>query len=182
MESSSEEIYLTDVVREFRRMKQLADRALARVSDEEFFRQLDPESNSLALLVKHLAGNNRSRWTDFLTTDGEKPDRRRDAEFEREPNDTRDSLMERWELGWRTLLDSLAALKPEDLTKTVTIRGEPLRVIEAVDRALAHQAYHVGQIVLLAKHFRWSEWESLSVPRRRSSGGAAANDPSERTP
>jgi uncharacterized damage-inducible protein DinB len=173
---SSAEIYLADVRREFARLKHLADAALARVSDEEFFRPLDPESNSLACLVKHLAGNNRSRWSDFLTTDGEKPDRRRDAEFEREPEDTRPALMARWEQGWRTLLDSLAALTPADLTKTVTIRGEPHTVVEAIDRALSHQAYHVGQIVFLAKHFRWSTWESLSVPRRRRDPAAAASD------
>jgi uncharacterized damage-inducible protein DinB len=176
MTPSSAEIYLADVRREFTRLKHLADTALARVSDEEFFRPLDPESNSLACLVKHLAGNNRSRWTAFLTTDGEKPDRHRDAEFEREPEDTRPSLMARWEQGWDTLLGSLAALTPADLTKTVTIRGEPHTVVEAIDRALSHQAYHVGQIVFLAKHFRWSAWESLSVPRRRTDRASAASN------
>lgn len=167
MAGKSDEIYLAEVVREFRRLKRLADTALDRVSDEEFFRQIDPESNSLALIVKHLAGNNRSRWTDFLTSDGEKPDRRRDQEFERESGDTRAALMARWDEGWRTLLDSLSALGPEDLTKTVTIRSEPLTVTEAITRALSHQAYHVGQIIFLAKHFRSTDWQSLSIPRRR---------------
>lgn len=174
--ATSGAIYLAEVVREFGRLKRLADAALGRVSDEEFFRQLDPEANSLACLVKHLAGNNRSRWTDFLTTDGEKPDRRRDAEFEREPGDTRDALMARWEEGWRILLDTLRGLTPDDLTKTVTIRGEALGVIEAITRALAHQAYHVGQIVFLAKHFRSTEWESLSVPRRRPDASAPESE------
>lgn len=159
--------YLQDALRTFRSYKNLADRALEQVSNDEFFIQIDSESNSLAIIVKHTAGNLRSRWTDFLTTDGEKSDRHRDTEFEL-IGDTRVSVMQAWESGWKTLFDNLEGLSPEDVARTVTIRGEPHTVIEAINRQLTHYAYHIGQIVFLAKHLRASEWKTLSVPRNQS--------------
>jgi hypothetical protein len=159
--------YLEETIREFRRLKDLADRGMAQVRDEEFFVTLDPESNSIAVIVKHMAGNMRSRWTDFLTSDGEKPDRKRDSEFEIEVRDSKESLLKRWENGWRFLFDAVTPLKPEDLNKTVLIRGEPHSVIQAINRQLTHYAYHVGQIVFLAKHFVGERWQTLSVPRRK---------------
>lgn len=159
--------YLGDVVRTFRNYKKLAERAIEQVSDEEFFRQIDPEANSIAVLVKHIAGNLHSRWRDFLITDGEKPDRHRDTEFEL-INETREELMHFWETGWQTLFDSVEPLTVEDFARTVTIRGEPHSVPEAINRQLSHYASHIGQIVLLAKHYRSAEWKTLSVPRNRS--------------
>lgn len=159
--------YRDDAIRSFRSYKRLAERALEQVSDDEFFLQIDEESNSLAVMVKHIAGNQRSRWRDFLTSDGEKPDRHRDTEFEL-IDDTRESLKAFWETGWTTLFDALESLTPEDLEKTVTIRGEPHTVVEAINRQLMHYAYHIGQIVFLAKHLRASGWKTLSVPRNRS--------------
>jgi hypothetical protein len=161
------EIYLESALATFRHTKRLADGAAAQVTDEEFFRLLDPEANSIALVMKHMAGNMRSRWTDFLTSDGEKPDRRRDSEFEREGED-RGAVLEAWEAGWRLVFDTVGALRPEDLTRTVTIRGEPWHVVAAVNRQLEHYGYHAGQIVLLAKHFKSSAWRSLSIPRGQS--------------
>lgn len=149
-----------------------ADRALAQTADRAFFTQIDPESNSLAHLVKHLAGNARSRFTDFLTTDGEKPDRLRDEEFEVRPDDTRDALMAAWEAGWATLFATLDALVPDDLFREVRIRGEPHTVFGAIERQKEHYAYHVGQIVFLAKHLAGRTWAPLSIPR----GGSAAYD------
>jgi len=147
-------------------LKTLGDQALARLDDAELTKSLDPESNSVAVLVQHIAGNMRSRWTDFLTTDGEKPDRNRDAEFE--PGlTTKPQLMQRWEAGWRVLFGALDALKPEDLPRTVLIRGESLTVVDAINRQLVHYGQHVGQILFLAKHYKGRNWESLSVPRRR---------------
>lgn len=159
--------YRDDAVVSFRDYKKLAERALEQVSDEEFFATIDEEANSIALIVKHIAGNLRSRWTDFLTTDGEKPDRNRDTEFE-VIADTRESLMEFWNEGWQTLADAIEPLTPDDFAKTVTIRGEPYTVVAAINRQLSHYAYHIGQIVLLAKHFRSTEWKSLSIPKNRS--------------
>ncbi|MBX7055747.1 MAG: DUF1572 domain-containing protein, partial [Pyrinomonadaceae bacterium] len=159
--------YHADAVRSFRNYKKLAERAIEQVTDEEFFFLIDPEANSIAVIVKHIAGNLRSRWTDFLTTDGEKPDRDRDTEFEL-IEDTRESLMLMWEEGWQTLFDNFEPLTTDDYSRTVTIRGEPHTVVEAINRQLTHYAYHVGQITLLAKHFRSAEWTSLSVPRNRS--------------
>lgn len=159
--------YFSDVVRTFRNYQKLAERAIDQVSDEEFFRQIDPEANSIAVLVKHIAGNLHSRWRDFLATDGEKPDRNRDTEFEL-IDDTRDGLMQFWETGWQTLFDNVEPLTIEDLSRTVTIRGEPHSVPEAINRQLAHYASHIGQIVLLAKHYRSTEWKTLSVPRNHS--------------
>ncbi len=159
--------YHADIVRSFRSYKKLAERAAEQLSDEELFRQIDPESNSIALIVKHIAGNLHSRWRDFLTTDGEKPDRDRDTEFEL-LGDTRGSLMQLWESGWETLFGSLEVLTADDLTRTVTIRGEPHAVVEAINRQLTHYAYHIGQIVFLAKHLRSSGWSTLSIPRNKS--------------
>lgn len=159
--------YHRDALSSFRNYKKLAERAIEQISDEEFFATIDDESNSVALIVKHIAGNLRSRWTDFLTTDGEKPDRDRDTEFELIA-DTRDSLMKFWEVGWQTLFDAVEQLTSDDFSKMITIRGEAHYVVEAINRQLTHYAYHVGQIVFLAKHFRSKEWKTLSVPKNRS--------------
>jgi hypothetical protein len=160
--------YFAHAITAFRSLKTTADRALAQIDDAAFFRALDPESNSPALVVKHVAGNLRSRWTDFLTTDGEKPDRNRDTEFVTEGADSRVSLMRRWDAGWETLFATLAALTPADFGRTVTIRTEPHTVFDAIERQKTHYAYHVGQIVLLAKHLAGRNWKSLSVPRGQS--------------
>lgn len=159
--------YHADAVTSFRNYKKLAERAIEQVSDDEFFAAIDEEANSIAIIVKHIAGNLRSRWTDFLTSDGEKPDRKRDTEFEL-VDDTRQSLMKFWEDGWRILFDAIEPLTPDDFSRTITIRGEPHTIVEAINRQLTHYAYHVGQIVLLAKHFRSAEWKTLSVPKNRS--------------
>ena len=160
--------YLTTVLTEFRRYKQLGDGAMAQAEDDDLFATLDEEANSIAVIVKHLAGNLRSRWTDFLTTDGEKPDRHRDAEFVLDAGTTRSAVMAWWEDGWRRLFGALESLGPDDLLRTVHIRGEPHSVVRAIERALAHAAYHVGQIVLLAKHRRGAAWRSLSIPKGQS--------------
>ena len=141
---------------------------MAQVTDAQLVQALDSESNSIALIVKHMAGNMRSRWTDFLTTDGEKPDRNRDSEFEAPPA-TRAALMELWESGWRYVFAALEPLTDADLTRTVYIRAEAHSVMQAINRQVAHYACHVGQIVFLAKHFRSSQWTTLSMPRRRAS-------------
>lgn len=161
------ENYHADAIHSFRNYKKLAERAIEQVSDDEFFVQIDEESNSIAVIVKHIAGNLHSRWRDFLTSDGEKPDRNRDTEFEM-IDDTRGSLMEFWETGWQTLFVNVEPLTASDLARTVTIRGEPHTVIEAINRQLTHYSYHVGQIVFLAKHLKSSGWKTLSVPRNRS--------------
>ena len=150
---------------ELHRYKDLVDRSCAQVNDEEFFAVLDAEANSIGILVKHMAGNMRSRCTDFLTSDGEKPDRFRDEEFIIRPADSREALMARGEHYWQVLFATLEALTPEDLARTVVIRGEPHSVVQAIQRQVAHYAYHVGQIVMLAKHFRSQTWQSLSIPR-----------------
>lgn len=162
------EEYLQDSIQQFRKLKELADKAIAQIDTGSFFAALDVESTSIAVSMKHMAGNMRSRWTDFLTSDGEKSDRHRDSEFVIVPEDTQDSLFERWEAGWRCLFDALAPLTAEDLSRAVPIRGEPHSVIRAINRQLAHYAYHVGQIVFLAKHFTAGRWRSLSIPRGRS--------------
>jgi hypothetical protein len=159
--------YLSDAIQSFRNYKKLAERALEQVTDEEFFRQIDEESNSLAIIVKHIAGNLKSRWTDFLTSDGEKDFRNRDSEFIAE-GDTRESLMQFWEEGWNCLFVALEPLKVEDFEKTITIRQQPHTICEAINRQLTHYAYHIGQITFLAKHFRAAEWKSLSVPKNKS--------------
>jgi len=160
--------YLDEVRRQFRGYKRLAEGAIAQLNDEELFVALDPEANSVAIIMKHMVGNMRSRFTDFLTTDGEKPDRHRDQEFEMDPATGRPDLMRRWEEGWNIVFAAMAALTPEDVTRTVTIRGEPHSVLQAINRQVAHYAYHVGQIVFLAKHFRSSQWKILSIPRGKS--------------
>lgn len=162
------DFYLEDVRRQFHGQKKLAEKAMSQVTDEHFFVKLDEESNSIALIVKHLAGNLRSRWTGFYGSDGEKPDRHRDSEFEIEPADTRASLMERWNASWQCLFDVVDPMRPADLERTVAIRGEPHSVLKAVNRQLAHYAYHIGQIAFLAKHFAAGRWQSLSIPRGRS--------------
>lgn len=159
--------YLEDSLSLFRYYKNLAERAMDQVSDEHLFTILDPEANSIAIIVKHMTGNMRSRWTDFLTTDGEKPNRNRDSEFI-DPPATRAALMADWENGWACLFGALEPLSDEDLARTVTIRGEPHSVMQAINRQLAHYPHHVGQIVLLAKHFACANWQSLSVPRNTS--------------
>src|SRR5215213_9363144 len=159
--------YHTDALSSFCGSKKLAERAIDQVSDEEFFKAIDDEANSIALIVKHIAGNMRSRWTDFLTTDGEKPDRERDTEFIAE-TDTQAFLTELWETGWNALFGTLESLRAEDFGKTVQIRGEDFSVLKALNRSLAHTAYHVGQIAFLAKHFRARDWKTLSVPRGQS--------------
>jgi hypothetical protein len=156
-----------DSIQSFRSYKRMAERAIEQVSDEQFFALIDAEANSIAVIVKHIAGNAYSRWRDFLISDGEKADRHRDTEFEL-TEDTRESLMQFWEQGWQTLFDNVEPLTEEDFGKTITIRGEPHTVVEAINRQLTHYAYHVGQVVLLAKHFKSADWKTLSVPKNRS--------------
>lgn len=159
--------YSKDALDLFRYYKRLAERAIEQCPEEGLFSALDAESNSIAIIVKHMAGNMRSRWTDFLTTDGEKPDRNRDTEFE-EPPGSRAELIAMWERGWKSLFDALEPLTDADLTRTVTIRTEPHSVMQAINRQIAHYSYHVGQIVFLAKHFTAGGWTSLTVPRNKS--------------
>src|SRR5215469_7085263 len=160
--------YLDEIFRGLRGHKRLADDAIAQLSDEQFFTQPDPESNSVAIVVKHMAGNLRSRFTDFLTTDGEKPDRNRDQEFVAGDQANRDALLQSWEQGWHILFEAVNSLEPEDLQRTVTIRGQAHSVLQALNRASGHAAYHVGQITFLAKHWKGGEWKSLSVPKGQS--------------
>jgi uncharacterized damage-inducible protein DinB len=160
--------YLDEAVRSLRGHKRLAEGALSQLSDKELFQAIDPESNSVAIIVKHMAGNMRSRWTDFLSTDGEKPDRNRDQEFIIDQHTSRESLTSMWERGWQYVFETLQSLQPDDLSRIVTIRGQEHTVLQAINRALAHYSYHVGQIVFLAKHLKSSEWKTLSVPRGKS--------------
>lgn len=160
--------YLDDSLLQLRKLKSQADKALAQVGDEHLFASLDPEANSIAIIMKHMAGNMRSRWTDFLTSDGEKPDRYRDREFEVEPDDTRASIFSVWEDGWNRVLHAVTSLTPDDLGKKVRIRGEAHTVVEAINRQMTHYAAHVGQIVLLAKHYAGTNWRTLSIPRGKS--------------
>lgn len=161
--------YLDDVRIQFAKLKELADKAMAQIDDKAFFAAPDREvSNSIAITVKHMAGNMRSRWTSFLTTDGEKPDRHRDTEFEWYESDSRQSLMLRWEQGWGILNQALESLTESDLMKSVTIRSESHTVIEAINRQMTHYAYHIGQIVYLARHYAGPNWKSLSIPKGMS--------------
>jgi uncharacterized protein DUF1572 len=160
--------YIDEARRQLRGQKRLAEGAIAQLKDEELFSTLDPEANSVAILIKHLAGNMRSRFTDFLTTDGEKPDRFRDQEFELTATTTRDDVMRWWEEGWARVFAALDSLKPEEVMHTVTIRGEPHTVLQAVNRQIAHYAGHIGQIIFLAKHLRSNQWNTLSIPRGKS--------------
>jgi len=159
--------YVEDSIAIFRYYKKLAERAIEQVSDEQLLAVLDDEANSIALVVKHMSGNMRSRWTDFLTTDGEKPDRSRDAEFS-DPPATRAALIEMWEDGWQRLLGTLESLSDADLGRTITIRGEAHSVMQAINRQVAHYSYHCGQIVFLAKHLCAGRWRNLSVPFGKS--------------
>ncbi|HEY9125610.1 MAG TPA: DUF1572 domain-containing protein [Acidobacteriaceae bacterium] len=159
--------YLEDAIELFRYYKRLADGAMSQLSDEQLFAALDPEMNSIAIIVKHMSGNMVSRWTDFLTSDGEKPNRNRDQEFE-EAAKTRTAVMECWERGWGVLFATLEGLTEADLGRTITIRGEAHSVMQAINRQMAHYPYHCGQIVFLAKHLKSSNWKSLSVPRKGS--------------
>jgi uncharacterized damage-inducible protein DinB len=174
--------YWKDSLDVFRYYKKLGDRAMAQCPDKGLFRTLDEESNSIAIIVKHLAGNMRSRWMDFLTTDGEKPDRNRDSEFEQPPK-TRAELLELWERGWKYVFDALEPLTDADLTRTVTIRTEPHSVMQAINRQVAHYSYHVGQIVYLARQFAGNKWQSLTIPKKRSAefnARVAAGEASQR--
>ena len=168
MKDSLDKHYLEDAILNFRGYKKLAEGALAQTSDEEFFCALDEESNSIAVIIKHMVGNMRSRWTDFLTTDGEKPDRNRDMEFVIQSDASRDELMIEWEKGWNCVFSAVESLQPEDLMRTVLIRGEQHTVVNAINRQMTHYGYHIGQIVFLAKHFKSTGWKSLSIPRNRS--------------
>src|SRR6266849_3330806 len=159
--------YLKDSLDVFRYYKKLGERAMAQCPDDALFASLDAESNSIAIVVKHMAGNMRSRWTDFLTTDGEKPDRNRDTEFETPPK-TRAARMELWERGWRYVCDALVPLGDEDLVRTITIRTEPHSVMQAINGQIAHYSYHVGQIVYVAKHLAANKWQTLTVPKKKS--------------
>jgi len=161
--------YIDDALLEFRRYKKLSDNAIAQLSDEELFRVPDEESNSVAIIMKHMAGNMISRWTDFLTSDGEKPDRHRDQEFIIDPaNTSREELLAYWERGWKCVFDAVEPLTPEDFTKNVYIRGEAHTIIQAIQRQVGHYANHAGQIVFLAKHWKSKDWKTLSVPRGKS--------------
>lgn len=162
--------YLDDTRASFRAYKKLADKALVQLKDDEYFITLDEEANSVAVIMKHMAGNMLSRWTDFLTTDGEKPDRNRDMEFVIEPQTSKVELLAFWERGWNSLNEALEQLQPADFDKQVMIRGEAHTIVQAINRQMTHYAYHIGQIVFLAKHFRSSAWQSLSIPRNRSAG------------
>jgi len=159
--------YIKDSLDLLRYYKKLTERAMRQVSDGQLFATLDPEMNSIAIIVKHMAGNMRSRWMDFLTTDGEKPDRNRDTEFESPPA-TREALLKLWEQGWGYVFTALEPLSDSDLGRTVTIRAEPHSVMQAINRQIAHYAHHCGQIVFLAKHLAHTHWQSLSVPRGKS--------------
>lgn len=160
--------YLDELFRDFRGHKRLADDAIAQLTDEDFFAAPDPEDNSVAVIVKHMAGNLRSRFTDFLTSDGEKADRNRDEEFLIAEETNRKALLAWWEQQWEVLFNTINSLQPEDLERTITIRSQPHTVLQALQRALAHQAYHTGQIVWLAKHWKSAGWKTLSVAKGQS--------------
>jgi Protein of unknown function (DUF1572) len=165
---SFEADYLDEVRRSFRGYKRLGDGGLTQLTDLDFFKAPDTESNCAAQIVKHMAGNLRSRWHDFLSTDGEKPDRDRDREFVLTADDTRPDLMRRWEESFTIVFDNIASIKAEDFVRTVTIRGEPHTILQAINRSLMHTAYHVGQILYVGKHLRGSEWTVLSIPKGKS--------------
>jgi len=160
--------YLEDSLLQLRKLKGQADRAISQIDDKQLFAVLDPEANSIAVIMQHIAGNMRSRWTDFLTSDGEKPNRDRDREFVAEPGHSRAQILSTWEEGWNCAFHAVSSLTPEDLGKTIRIRDEPHSVVEAINRQMSHYAAHVGQIVLLAKHYAGANWHSLSIPRGKS--------------
>jgi hypothetical protein len=161
--------YLSDIIRTYRNYKSLGEKALAQMPDAHLHTELDAGWNSVAIIIKHVAGNFRSRFQDFLTADGEKPHRNRDGEFEMPEHASREEILRWWELGWSTALGSIEALRPQDLDRIVHIRGEPFVVVEALNRSITHMAYHLGQIVYLARHFTGANWESLSIPKGMSS-------------
>ena len=160
--------YLKDIARTFKNYKALGDRSMAQVADADLQKMIDPDSNSIAIIAKHLAGSLRSRLTDFLTTDGEKPDRDRDAEFEMPTAVSREEILRWWEAGWAIAIATIESLSPEDLDRTIYIRGEAFLVVEALNRLATHTAYHVGQIVYLARHFAGPNWKTLSIPKGKS--------------
>src|SRR6185369_4175497 len=162
------EHFIEDALKSFRDYKKLAEGAIAQIDEAELFRTIDDESNSIAVNMKHMAGNMLSRWSDFLTTDGEKPERDRDMEFVMLPDTTKDDIIGYWQKGWQCTFDAIQPLNADDLMRTVRIRGQDHTVIEAMNRQIAHYAYHVGQIVYLAKHFKANDWKSLSVAKNRS--------------
>jgi hypothetical protein len=159
--------YLEDSLTLFRYYKMLAERAMEQVTDAQLFTVLDGEANSIAIIVKHMAGNMRSRWMDFLTSDGEKPDRNRDSEFENPPA-TREALLKLWDQGWFYLFTALGPLSDPDMDRTIAIRGEPHSVMQAINRQIGHYSYHCGQIVFLAKHLQHEHWKALTIPRGKS--------------
>ena len=171
---------LDDTLLTFRRQKELAERALAQIDDDDFVRTIDAESNSIAVLVKHIGGNLKSRWTDFLTSDGEKSTRDRDGEFIVTEDTSRAAVMAVWDTGWEALFDAFSKLRPGDLVALVVIRGETMTAVAAMHRALAHIAHHVGQIVMLAKHYRSADWKTLSIPRGRSRDWQSSPSPGSR--
>jgi hypothetical protein len=166
--SKSDAAFLSEALRTFRGYKKRTEAAFDQLRDEDWFRLIDPEANSVAIIVKHMAGNMRSRWTDFLTSDGEKPNRDRDSEFVLNSSTTPQQVRQWWEEGWRLVFAAVEPLKAEDLNRTITIRGQEHTVLEAISRQLTHYAEHIGQIILLAKHFRGAEWKSLSIPKGQS--------------
>jgi hypothetical protein len=166
--SMNEQHFLNEALNQLQKLKELADRALAQLGDDDLVKVLDPESNSIGVIMKHMAGNMRSRWTDFLTSDGEKPDRNRDGEFELGPGDSAQAMKAAWETGWALVFETVASLTPADLDRTIRIRGEAHTVMQAITRQMTHYAGHTGQIVLLAKHFAGPRWRSLSIPRGES--------------
>jgi len=167
--------YLASIASLFRNYKTLGEKALAQTPDQALHTELDPNSNSIAVVVKHIGGNLRSRFRDFLTSDGEKPDRHRDSEFELSGAASRAQVMQWWDDGWTILLRELDTLRPADLTRTVTIRGEAFLVVEALNRSVTHTAYHVGQIVYLARHFAGPAWRSLTIPKGESAKAAVGD-------
>jgi uncharacterized damage-inducible protein DinB len=160
----TENTFLESIAKNFHSQKRLADKAIVQLDDEQLRRPLDENTNSVAVIMKHVAGNLRSRFTDFLTTDGDKPDRNRDGEFV-DDFPSRDAILQHWERGWQTLFDALASLRPQDLSRTITIRGEPHTVIDALHRSLAHAGYHTGQVVQLARFLAKDRWETITIPR-----------------
>jgi uncharacterized protein DUF1572 len=162
--------YLADAISSLRAYKKLADKAIAQLKDDEIFKTLDEEGNSVAVIMKHMAGNMFSRWTEFLTTDGEKPNRNRDKEFVIEPQTSQQDVLDYWERGWQVVFDALEPLTGDDLLRKVSIRGEEHTVLQAINRQLMHYPNHIGQIIFLAKHFRSSEWNTLSIARNKSQG------------
>jgi uncharacterized damage-inducible protein DinB len=169
--------YLRNIIRTYRTYKEMAEKAMAQVeSDEDLNRELDENSNSIAIVVKHMSGNLRSRFRDFLTSDGEKPDRNRDSEFESEKPATREQLLRWWNDGWQVALNSIEALSADDLERTVRIRGDEMLVVEALNRSVTHAAYHVGQIVYLARYFASSDWKTLSIPKKERASDASSRN------